>query len=205
MEDLLRLEAAFLLGMDGDMRRQRYQRRSTGNSSRGDNDGGDDGLAAGFGFSDHRLATSSGATMLGRTRGLPRRVQVGSGRRGISSTHLDTAELYMRGVSEEEQLAMAIAMSMQDQQQTQNEGGREALTNSTAETNEEDLRNENESTNVTEPEEESSSDSSEGIEEEESGGSNNINAHVIINASASINNADAISLDEDEEEVVFNG
>jgi hypothetical protein len=38
---------------------------------------------------------------------------------GGSSTHIDTVELLMRGVSEEEQLAMAIAMSMQDAQQQQ--------------------------------------------------------------------------------------
>jgi len=41
--------------------------------------------------------------------------------RGVSSTHMDTAELLMRGVSEEEQLAMAIAMSMQNAQETQQE------------------------------------------------------------------------------------
>jgi hypothetical protein len=38
---------------------------------------------------------------------------------GGSSTHIDTVELLMRGISEEEQLAMAIAMSMQDAQQQQ--------------------------------------------------------------------------------------
>ena len=200
MEDLMRLEAAFLLGMDGDTRRQRNLNR-TGTSSRSDNNDGEDGLAAGFGYS----ARSSGAF-----GGPPRRVQVrGSGGRGISSTHLDTAELYMRGVSEEEQLAMAIAMSMQDQQQTQNtvqnEGGQEASTNNnTAETNEDP--DENQSSHVTEEseEEESSSESSGESEEEESVGENG-NNNVNVNEPVSNNNddADAVSLDEDEEEVVF--
>jgi hypothetical protein len=201
MEDLMRLEAAFLLGMDGDMRRQRNLNRSTGNSSRSNIHGGEDGLAAGFGYS----ARSSGAS-LGRTGGPPSRVQVrGSGSRGISSTHLDTAELYMRGVSEEEQLAMAIAMSMQDQQQSQNETGQETSSaNSTAEIN--GNSNENQSSQVTEEsdEEESSPESSGESEVEETvegNGNNNVNA----NRPAPNVDVDGVSLDEDEEEVVFIG
>lgn len=199
MEDLMRLEAAFLLGMDGDMRRQRSAR------NRSDNDG----LAAGFGFSDQRTARSS-TSMLGRSGGPPRRVQLRGAGRGISTTHLDTAELYMRGVSEEEQLAMAIAMSMQDQQQTQNDGEEEASTsNNATETNDDVQRSENRSSHTEESaEEESSSESSEESEEEESVGQENDN--IIANANAqpaSNNDAGAGLLDDDdeEEEVVFIG
>lgn len=197
MEDLMRLEAAFLLGMDGDMRRQRNLNRSTGNSSRSDIHGGEDGLAAGFGYS----ARSSSAS-LGRTGGPPSRVQVrGSGSRGISSTHLDTAELYMRGVSEEEQLAMAIAMSMQDQQQSQNETGQETSSaSSTAEMNGDS--NENQSSQVTEESDEPESSGESEVEEPvEGNGNNNVNA----NAPAPNVDVDGVSLDEDEEEVVFIG
>jgi hypothetical protein len=199
MEDLMRLEAAFLLGMDGDMRRQRNQSSSAGNSSRSDNDG----LAAGFGYSDPH-----GVSMLGRTGGPSRRVQMrGSGGRGISSAHLDTAELYMRGVSEEEQIAMAIAMSMQDQQQTQNDGDQEATEDSSAtETNEDVQRDENQSSNTEESaEEESSSEWSRETEEEVSVGGGNDNTNANVNAPSASNGADAVSLDEDEEEVVFVG
>ena len=193
LEDLMRLEAAFLLGMDGDMRRQRNQSSSSG------------GLAAGFGYSDHRVARSSGASMLGRTGGPSRRVQVrGSGGRGISTTHMDTAELYMRGVSEEEQLAMAIEMSMQDQQQTQNEGDQEVSTNNATETNEDDVqRNENQSSHTEESAEDESSSELSG--ETEEGGGGNDNTHANVNAPTGNNDADAVSLDEDEEEVVFIG
>jgi hypothetical protein len=196
MEDLMRLEAAFLLGMDGDLRRQRNQSSSSGNSSRS----GNDGLAAGFGYSDHR-----GASMIG---GPSRRVQMrGSGGRGISSPYLDTAELYMRGVSEEEQIAMAIAMSMQDQQQTQSEGDREASENGSAtETNEHVHRNENHSSHSEESaEEESSSELSGQTEEVATVGGGNENTDANVNAPLSSNDADAVSLDEDEEEVVFIG
>ncbi len=198
MEDLMRLEAAFLLGMDGDMRRQRNAR----NSTRSDNDG----LAAGFGFSDQRAARSSGS-MLGRSGGPPRRVQVRGAGRGISTTHLDTAELYMRGVSEEEQLAMAIAMSMQDQQQTQNEGEEEASTSNTAtETNNDAELSENLSSGTeASAEEQSSSESSRETEEEESVGQENDNIIANVNAPASNNDAGAGSVDEEEEEVVFIG
>lgn len=201
MEDLMRLEAAFLLGMDGDMRRQRNLNRSTGNSSRSDIHGGEDGLAAGFGYS----ARSSGAS-LGRTGGPPSRVQVrGSGSRGISSTHLDTAELYMRGVSEEEQLAMAIAMSMQDQQQSQNETGQETSSaSSIAERN--GNSNENQSSQVTEEsDEEESSPESSGVSEVEESVEGNGNNNVNVNAPAPNVDVDGVSLDEDEEEVVFIG
>ena len=198
MEDLMRLEAAFLLGMDGDMRRQRSVR------NRSDNDG----LAAGFGFSDQRTARSS-ASMLGRSGGPPRRVQLRGAGRGISTTHLDTAELYMRGVSEEEQLAMAIAMSMQDQQQTENEGEEEASTsNDATETNDDVQRSENISSRTEESAEEessSSSESSEESEEEESVGQENDHIIANVNAPAPNNDTGAGSLDEDEEEVVFIG
>jgi len=198
MEDLMRLEAAFLLGMDGDMRRQRNAR------NRSDNDG----LAAGFGFSDQRTARSS-ASMLGRSGGPPRRVQLRGAGRGISTTHLDTAELYMRGVSEEEQLAMAIAMSMQDQQQTQNEGEEEASTsNGATDTIEDVQRGENLSSRTEESAEEESSSSSESsgeTEEDESIGQEDDNLISNVNATASNNDAGAGSLDEDEEEVVFIG
>jgi len=202
MEDLMRLEAAFLLGMDGDMRRQRSQNSASRASARSDSDG----LAAGFGFSDPRVARSS-SSLMGRPGGPPRRVQVRGAGRGISTTHLDTAELYMRGVSEEEQLAMAIAMSMQDQQQTQNEGEQEASgNNSVTETNEDVQRSENQSSHTEESaEEESSSESSEESEEEESVGDENDNIIANVNAPAANNDAGASSLDEDEEEVVFTG
>ena len=204
VEDLMRLEAAFLLGMDGDMRRQRNQSSLSRNSTRSDNGG----LAAGFGFSDQRARSSS--SMLGRPGGPPRRVQVRGAGRGISTTHLDTAELYMRGISEEEQLAMAIAMSMQDQQQSQNEGEQEASTNNSAtETNEVVQHSENQSSHTEESaEEESSSESSESEkeeDEEESVGEENDNIIANANAPAANNDEGTGTLDEDEEEVVFIG
>mmetsp|Transcript_6458 Transcript_6458/g.10853 ORF Transcript_6458/g.10853 Transcript_6458/m.10853 type:complete len:556 (+) Transcript_6458:31-1698(+) len=193
--DLMRLEAAFLLGMDGDIRRQRNQNSSSRNSTRS----GNDGLAAGFGFSDQ-----------GRPGGPPRRVQVRGAGRGISTTHLDTAELYMRGVSEEEQLAMAIAMSMQDQQQSQHEGEQEASTNNSAtETDEDAQRSENQSSHTEESAEEESSSESSGEtededEEEESVGEETDDIIANVNAPSS-NDVGTGSLDEDEEEVVFIG
>ena len=189
----MRLEAAFLLGMDGDIRRQRNQNSSSRNSTRS----GNDGLAAGFGFSDQ-----------GRPGGPPRRVQVRGAGRGISTTHLDTAELYMRGVSEEEQLAMAIAMSMQDQQQSQHEGEQEASTNNSAtETDEDAQRSENQSSHTEESaEEESSSESSGETEDEEEESVGEETDDIIANVNApSSNDVGTGSLDEDEEEVVFIG
>jgi len=64
-----------------------------------------------------------GSAGAGGSAGHRRVVRRHADNRGVSTTHLDTAELLMRGVSEEEQLAMAIAMSMQDAQETQQEEG----------------------------------------------------------------------------------
>ena len=191
MEDLMRMEAAFLLGMDNDIRRQRNQNNSP--SARSD----EDGLAGRFGFPDHQTARSSSSLMGGPSR----RVQVrGSAGRGISSTHLDTAELYMRGVSEEEQLAMAIALSMQDQQQTENEGQEDVSSNNNA------SAEGNSSDTEESAEEESSSESSVETQEEVSiSEENNGRSIVDTNAPASITDGDDSSLEEDEEEVVFDG
>jgi len=103
-EDLARLEQ-HMMGLHS--RRSELQassvggsRRSTRNTSNVDTDAG--------GVADPRLGPL-GARI--SRRFVPREV---------SSTHLDTAELLIQGVSEEEQLALAIAMSMQDHQENQN-------------------------------------------------------------------------------------
>jgi hypothetical protein len=122
-----------------------------------------------------------------RFDGSPRRI-VRMPRRGVSTTHMETAELLMRGVSEEEQLAMAIAMSMTEenerQQQQQNEQsvqtGDNNLTQSSTTGSEDRGVSRRES---------SSSDSSDSTRSE----TNEINN----------NGASTPSLDEDEEEVVF--
>ena len=45
----------------------------------------------------------------------PRRMARALPRRGMSTTHMETAEMLMRGISEEEQLAMAIEMSINEE------------------------------------------------------------------------------------------
>jgi hypothetical protein len=103
LENLMRLEAALLFGA-GDGGRRSLNRRTS--SER-------------FGSDDEQNSFSGGSNFSRRiVRALPRR--------GVSTTHMDTAEMLMRGISEEDQLAMAIAMSMQDannqQQQQEQEG-----------------------------------------------------------------------------------
>lgn len=102
-EDLARLEQ-HMLGLH--VRRNELQGSSPGGGSRrlsrNISNAGTDG------FDDPRLGP------------LGARISRRFVQREVSTTHLDTAELLMQGVSEEEQLAMAIAMSMQDHQENQN-------------------------------------------------------------------------------------
>ncbi|KAL7519178.1 hypothetical protein ACHAWX_003969 [Stephanocyclus meneghinianus] len=112
LENLMRLEAALLLGpgTDDNSRRHRLlNRRMSPGRFGNENDEG------------------HGSFSLG---GSPRRVLRSLPRRGVSATHMDTAEMLMRGISEEDQLAMAIAMSMMDtetqQQQQQQIGARDS-------------------------------------------------------------------------------
>lgn len=136
LEDLMRLEAAFFLGSmeddDETGRGQGAQRprdihpmtgllgRSEGllaprNLYEGDGDGEAAGSFAGLDQFTQRPSSRYDSGFGRRAGG--RAGHRLAGNRGMSSTHLDTAELLMRGVSEEEQLAMAIALSMQDAQE----------------------------------------------------------------------------------------
>jgi hypothetical protein len=124
LEELMRLEAAFFLGMDDESPRLNY--RAAGGQAYGVNSDSDDNnsmeaaVGAGlFGLGGRPPSTIRPPNRIARGR-------FGSNRLAGTSAHLDTVELLMRGVSEDEQLAMAIAMSMQDahqQQQPQSTGG----------------------------------------------------------------------------------
>jgi len=116
LEELMRLEAAFFLGMDEDPR-LRHRGAVSGRSYGGGNEESNgnnnerDVIANLFGLGGRPPSSIRSPTRsVGRSQ---------FNRMGGSSTHIDTVELLMRGVSEEEQLAMAIAMSMQDAQQQQ--------------------------------------------------------------------------------------
>lgn len=108
LENIMRLEAAFLnaTGESGEGRRRpMFQRGSSERMGNGNTN------------EDNRYNSFS--------IGSPRRVVRGMPRRGVSTTHLETAEMLMRGISEEEQLAMAIAMSMQENTRQQQQGQQE--------------------------------------------------------------------------------
>lgn len=100
LENMMRLEAAFLNATGEERTRQSFRR----------------GLSERLGNVDRQN---------GFTLSSPRRVVRAMPRRGVSTTHMETAEMLMRGISEEEQLAMAISMSMAEesnrQQQQSNE------------------------------------------------------------------------------------
>ena len=97
LDNLMRLEAAFLTASgDGEGRRRPFRR----------------------GLSERM---SSNESPNGFSIGSPRRIVRALPRRGVSTTHMETAEMLMRGISEEEQLAMAIAMSMTDETNRQNQ------------------------------------------------------------------------------------
>jgi len=105
LEDLMRLEAAFLLGMDDDSRRQQRPLGRSNNNDDRVNDTNNSSLSAlRFGRPGISLSSDRTGSRFGR----------GFSSRGVSATHMDTAELLMRGISEEEQIAMAIALSMQE-------------------------------------------------------------------------------------------
>lgn len=236
LEDLMRLEAAFFLGMDGGgddtaaPAAARARRgggrgttsgriaRNTESNNNSDNNNNDEGEAAGagpFGMGGRPAGSSFGGSS---SRGRLVRGRLGSNRgAGVSSTHLDTAELLMRGVSEEDQLAMAIAMSMQDAQQqtTQSSssqqgaaegGGTQQATTSrqTSSAVVEGRQSSNSRENESEEEADdssSASSSSSGSSEEETEdeeANNNEGGNIDDN-----NGGGAVSLDEDEEEVVF--
>ena len=194
LEDLMRLEAAFFLGMDNDNARRPQRSGRNGRNSdadeSADGDGDDNDEAAdGLGGLAQFGRASSSPFGLGRpgSRRIVRRL---GGNRGVSSTHLDTAELLMRGVSEEEQLAMAIAMSMQDSQQPQLQQHIETAAN--------DAEDDDHSSSAGSSSSSGSSDRS-GSDENLDENTNAVNA-----AEEEASNADgAVSLDDDEEEVVF--
>ena len=186
LEDLMRLEAAFMVGMDGDARRA--SRRSLGRSSN----------------------RSSNEDTEGSSSNRPARRGLANNRGGVSSTHLDTAELLMRGVSEEEQLAMAIAMSMQDAQEQQaqsteeEEGGDVEDQQGEASADAVHLLEENSSSSSESSSSDSDSSSSEEGERTKETNTNNVNegSNIDNDNDAEVDN-DAVSLDDDEEEVVF--
>ncbi|KAL7553370.1 hypothetical protein ACHAWF_016654 [Thalassiosira exigua] len=219
LEDLMRLEAAFFLGMDDPTRGGDGASRGTSPLSRGrysrnedDEDDSDDDNEAGGrdGVRGQEPIRPIPPFALGPLPGSRRTVHRSrggrsGGGRGVSTTHLDTAELLMQGVSEEEQLAMAIAMSMQDEQQRRQqqqqeedghgatisegrgEGGRQPL----------DARPMGE-----EGGDGSSSDSSSSDSSEEGTGEGGVGNRGDTNAE-SLGGNGTVSLDEDEEEVVF--
>ncbi|KAL7463418.1 hypothetical protein ACHAXS_003788 [Conticribra weissflogii] len=105
LEDIMRLEAAFLLGMDDDSRRHQRSLGRGNNNEDGVNDSNNSGLSAlRFGRPGISLTSDRTGSRFGR----------GFSSRGLSAAHMDTASLLMRGISEEEQIAMAIALSMQE-------------------------------------------------------------------------------------------
>ena len=203
LEDLMRLEAAFLFGLDDDMTRQRtLSNRGTSGGNSSDNEDGDgrqdnydnsDGIPV-VGLSAHRRRPSS--SLIGLETERSARLPLGLVNRGVSSTHLDTAELLMQGISEDEQLAMAIALSMQAQLSEQ--------TQQTEEAGQSDNRNSQSSHNS----HDSGRNSEEGSSSEsslESSSESSIEVIDRINTTSEGTNNDncALSLDEDEEEVVF--
>mmetsp|Transcript_15688 Transcript_15688/g.28447 ORF Transcript_15688/g.28447 Transcript_15688/m.28447 type:complete len:676 (-) Transcript_15688:472-2499(-) len=236
LEDLMRLEAAFFLGsMDDDTAASRARQRNNNNTStllgrtNRNNDADEtndddaeapDGLMglAHFGRSaSSPFGLGSGSSSVTGHRRVVRRMtdnhrrvvrrMTGTGNRGVSSTHLDTAELLMRGVSEEEQLAMAIAMSMQDsQEQPPGEGER-----AEAEADDDDVgeRERGQADNHLLAEESgedddsssSGSSSSDSSEEGEDDQSNTTDENEEGNNDDS--NDDAASLEDDEEEITF--
>jgi len=202
LEELMRLEAAFFVGnSESGLRGRRNQslRSSARNSRRSSGSGDNDDNEEPRGRRNQSLRSSA-------RRGLA------SNRGGMSSTHLDTAELLMRGVSEEEQLAMAIAMSMQDASEQQ-----PSSTEQAEETNGSGDGQEGEETDqlaalqqptLGEEEDslssESSASSSDESADEETNTSNDDNDRdVEDNAGENVNGNNAVSLDENEEEVVF--
>jgi hypothetical protein len=159
LEDLMRLEAALFLEMDRESP-NRFNYRAAGgqfygrNSDSDDNNGVENAPGVDlFGLGGRRLSSIRAPNRFVRNRS-------GSNPPPGTSAHLDTVELLMRGVSEDEQLAMAIAMSMQDaqrQQQSQSTGGavQEDLVESGAV-----VQNGGQSDNIRTSDEESSEESS---------------------------------------------
>jgi len=94
LENLMRLEAAFLNATGEERTQQSFQR----------------GLSERFGSTERQNGFSLSS---------PRRIVRAMPRRGVSTTHMETAEMLMRGISEEEQLAMAISMSMAEESNRQ--------------------------------------------------------------------------------------
>ena len=147
LDDLVVLEAAILLSRDENSRR-------AGNGEEGDEFDAARHARDGFplvrSFLNNRegLASSREIRDVVRTLNSSRRSRnqlfragLGSGSRGASTmpdTALDTAAMLMRGISEEEQIAMAIAASLQDS--NENQAGEASETESTGEAeNEEEL------------------------------------------------------------------
>jgi hypothetical protein len=108
-ENIMRLEAAYLnaTGESGEGRRRPTFRRGSSQRMGSNDNTNEDNRYNSFSIGSHRRMV----------RGMPRR--------GVSTTHLETAEMLMRGISEEEQLAMAIAMSMQENTRQQQQGQQE--------------------------------------------------------------------------------
>jgi hypothetical protein len=142
LDDLVVLEAAILLSMDEEARREREEEAAaapasfdaarhagggfplvrslldgapaTSHGSNGEASGSASAAAAGSASDNVRAALRSlneTRQQLARTAGLGASAR----RRGVPDAALDTASLMMRGISEEEQIAMAIAASLQDQ------------------------------------------------------------------------------------------
>ena len=139
LDDLVVLEAAILLSMEEEARQGREGDTSAQQSSLDGarNEGGRISMARSmFGVTNDTqtsaptaratssMSTSEGArAAVGSLRESRRRLQLAraaglnssSRRRAVPDAALDTASLMMRGISEEEQIAMAIAASLQDQ------------------------------------------------------------------------------------------
>jgi hypothetical protein len=140
IDDLVVLEAAILLSMEEEAR---HATRTTDGDEDDNDDGADNFDAArhardGFplvrsflaarGEEDVVNATNEQVQMMARSFSSSRRsrrqhqlLQGGSGHRGSTGdSTLDTASLLMRGISEEDQMALAIAASLQDHTSSSN-------------------------------------------------------------------------------------
>jgi hypothetical protein len=192
LEELMRLEAAFFLGMDDESPRPNYLAAGgqsyVGNSISDDNNNMEAMGAGLFGLGGRPPSSIRAPNRIVRNR-------FGSNRLAGTSAHMDTVELLMRGVSEEEQLAMAIAMSMHDaqqQQQLQSVGvdRQEATAESSAA---QDVYQSN-----------NSRTSEGGADEDSSSSESSLSDSSVEDLDYERTTNDrAVSLDEDEEEVVF--
>lgn len=136
LDDLVVLEAAIMLSMQ----EQEANRRDNENEGDGQEDGDAAGNSGLLGFARSSRARPDDNNLNSLLRSLQsRRARRDRPYRHASEATLDTAALLMRGISEEEQIAMAIAASLSDQNaataaSNDGEGNNEENEQDTAET-----------------------------------------------------------------------